>query len=252
MKRAQLERYLAQYLRADDFDDVSLNGLQVEGVSEVDKVAFAVSACSESFQKASEGDAQALVVHHGLFWKGQGPERVVGPLRERLKILLEDDLNLFAYHLPLDAHDEVGNNSAAMRALGFSNLAPFGSYHGMTIGWMGELSEPMPRDAFVQQLEAYFGHDALLVPAGSDTVRTAGFISGGAAKEALQAAELDLDIYVTGESSEPVTYLCRESNLNFAALGHYATERTGVRSLADHLAEQWGLEVFFIELENEA
>ncbi|MEJ2420714.1 MAG: adenine deaminase [Acidobacteriota bacterium] len=218
MKRAQLERYLAQYLRADDFDDVSLNGLQVEGVSEVDKVAFAVSACSESFQKASEGDAQALVVHHGLFWKGQGPERVVGPLRERLKILLEDDLNLFAYHLPLDAHDEVGNNSAAMRALGFSNLAPFGSYHGMTIGWMGELSEPMPRDAFVQQLEAYFGHDALLVPAGSDTVRTAGFISGGAAKEALQAAELDLDIYVTGESSEPVTYLCRESNLNFAAL----------------------------------
>lgn len=252
MLRRDLEAYLGDYLGVGSFDDEAVNGLQVQGRREIRRLVVAVSACSEVFQKALALNADAVLVHHGLFWKGHGPEPVVGVLRDRLSLLLTADVSLFAYHLPLDAHGEVGNNSVAARDLGLRDLVPFGEYHSMTIGWRGSFPEAMARHEFISKLEGYYGHPAQVVPGGPETVTTVGVISGGAAREASQAARLNLDAYVTGEPSEPVTYLCRESGLNFAALGHYATERVGVRALAKHLETRWGLETQFVDVENEA
>lgn len=252
MQRDDFSAYLARYLRIGEFEDDSLNGLQVEGKDEIHRVAFAVSACAEAFEAASEARADALVVHHGLLWRGRGPDPIVGSLRNRLRILLEKEISLYACHLPLDAHDEVGNNAAAARQLGLQELAPFGEYHGMHIGWRGILASPELRESFIARLEAFYGHSALVVPGGPTLIRSVGIVSGGAAKEAPQAAAAGLDLYVTGEPSEPITYLCRELGINFAALGHYATERVGVRALMEHLQKALGLDVVFLELDNPA
>jgi dinuclear metal center YbgI/SA1388 family protein len=252
MLRKDLESYLADYLGVKAFDDEAVNGLQVEGRAEIHRVVVAVSACAEVFQKALACRADAVLVHHGLFWRGHGPEPVVGVLKERLALLLKADVSLFAYHLPLDAHQEVGNNAVAARDLGLLDLVPFGEYHSMAIGWKGRLPEPLPTAAFVEKLERYYGHPALVVPGGPAEVSTVGLVSGGAAKEAAQAAAQGLDAYVTGEPSEPMTYYCKEAGLTFAALGHYATERVGVRALAKHIEARWSIETRFVEVENEA
>jgi dinuclear metal center YbgI/SA1388 family protein len=252
MNRQELESYLAQYLNVKGFDDSALNGMQVEGRQEVRRLAVAVSACSEAFRKASAGGADALVVHHGLFWKEEWPRPVAGVFRDRLKVLLDSECSLFAYHLPLDAHPEVGNNAAASRELGLVRLEPFAEYRGHCIGYHGRFPEPLSRRTFVDRLESYFGHRAFLVPAGPEMVSSVGVVSGGAAREAEAAVALGLDAYVTGEPGEPATYLCREAGINFAALGHYATERVGVRALALHLESRFGLDAFFIDVENEA
>jgi len=252
MNQQELESYLTQYLDVKGFEDGALNGLQVEGKKGVRRVAVAVSACSEVFRKATAGGADALVVHHGLLWKEEWPKPVSGVFKERLKVLLAAECSLFAYHLPLDAHPEVGNNAVAAKELGLTGLEPFAEYHGRRIGFYGRFPEPLHIRTFVDKLEAYFGHRAFLVPSGPEMVSRVGFVSGGAAREAEAAVALGLDAYVTGEPGESVTYLCREAGINFAALGHYATERVGVRALALHLESRFGLDTFFIEVENEA
>lgn len=250
MLRRDLEAYLAEFLEVRSFDDESVNGLQVEGRTEIRRVAAGVSACAELFKMAAEAEADAVIVHHGLFWRGHGPEPICGILRERLRILFEPGISLFAYHLPLDAHPEVGNNAVAARDLGLQDLVPFGEYHGKPIGWRGRLPEPVLFSRFVQRLEVYYGRQAFSIPGGSGVVSTVGVVSGGAAREAMQAVDGGLDAYVTGEPSEPIVYYCREAGLNFAALGHYATERVGVRALAQHLEARCGIETLFLDVEN--
>ena len=252
MLLGELDAYLADFLAVKSFDDASLNGLQVEGRREVKRVAFAVSACAEVFRKAASAGANALVVHHGLFWKGDWPQPVSGVLRDRLKLLLDSGCSLLAYHLPLDAHAEVGNNAVAARALGLVELTSFCEYHGTPIGWRGRLGKPVQARTFVRRLESYYGHKAHAVLAGPDKISSVGIVSGGAAREAEQAVVLGLDAYVTGESGEPATFLCREARMHFAALGHYATERVGVRALGEHLKRTLGLDTIFIDVENEA
>jgi dinuclear metal center YbgI/SA1388 family protein len=252
MKLAELDGYLAEYLKVATFDDESVNGLQVEGRAEVRRLALAVSACAEVFRKAGAAGADAVLVHHGLFWKGDGPKPLVGVLGSRVRLLVQPGLSLLAYHLPLDAHPEVGNNAVAARAAGLVDLEPFCDYHGSAIGWCGRFPVPREPSEFIAGLESYYGHRAHAVVGGQGPIRTAGFVSGGAAREAASAVEKGLDAYVTGEPGEPVAYLCREAGLTFAALGHYATERVGVRALGAHLESAHGLETLFIEVENEA
>lgn len=252
MRRQDLDRYLSNFLKASLFDDVALNGLQVEGRQGVNRVALGVSACAELFRKAAATGADAVVVHHGLFWKGDWPRPVTGITRERLKILLDAECSLFAFHLPLDAHPDVGNNAAAARDLGLVDLEPFCDYHGSAIGWRGRFAAPVAPADFVQRLEAYYGHGAHAVLAGPERIKRVGIVSGGAAREAEQAVALGLDAYVTGEAGEPATFLCREAGMHFAALGHYATERVGIQALGRHLRQNLGLETVFIDVENEA
>lgn len=252
MKLADLETYLAEYLALSRFSDEAVNGLQVEGRPEVRRLALAVSACREVFLKAAAAGAGAILVHHGLLWRGEGPAPLRGTLARRVRILFENDLSLLAYHLPLDAHPEVGNNAVAARELGLQDLEPFAVYHGTPIGFRGRFPAPVPLPDFVARLEAYYGHRAFVVPAGPDMVAAVGVCSGGAAREARDAAAAGLDAYVTGEPGEPEVFLAREAGLTFAALGHHATERVGVRALGRHLAETFGLETVFLDVDNEA
>ncbi len=249
---SKLVAHLDSFLEVPRFQDDALNGLQVEGKAGVQRVALAVSACREAFGKAASLGADALVVHHGLFWKGDWPRPVKGVHRQRLQSLLDSGLSLLAYHLPLDAHPLVGNNARAARDLGLKDLEPFAVYHGTPIGFRGRFAPPLPRSEFVQRLESYYGHPAFLEAAGPEAVSTVGICSGGAAREASEAVALGLDAYVTGEPGEPEVFLCREASVTFAALGHHATEKVGVRALGDHLREALGLETIFLDVHNEA
>lgn len=252
MKRSDLEAYLEEYLALSRFSDEAVNGLQVEGRPEVKRLALAVSACREVFLKAAAAGADALLVHHGLLWKGEGPQPLRGTLGQRLKMLFEKDLSLLAYHLPLDAHPEVGNNAVAARDLGLADLEPFAVYHGTPIGFRGRFPKPVPLKEFVARLESYYAHRAFVEPSGPRLLSTVAVCSGGAAREAREAAAAGLDAYVTGEAGEPEVFLAREAGLTFAALGHHATERVGVRALGRHLAETFGLETIFVDVANEA
>jgi dinuclear metal center YbgI/SA1388 family protein len=252
MKLKELDDYLGTFLAVNRFDDAALNGLQVEGRPDVRRLALAVSACAEVFRKAAAAGADALVVHHGLLWKGDWPKPVTGVMGERLKILLDAECSLFAFHLPLDAHAEVGNNAVAARALGLQDLEPFCDYHGQLIGWRGRYASPLHAGDFMARLERYYGRPAHWVSGGGTNISRVGIVSGGAAKEAEQAAALGLDAYVTGEPGEPTTFLAREAGFHFFALGHHATERVGVRALGEHLKTTLGLDTLFIEVENEA
>lgn len=252
MELNELDGYLSRYLACERFDDAALNGLQVEGKAEVKRVATAVSACAEVFRKALAAGADAVVVHHGLLWKGDWPRPVAGVMGSRLRLLLEGRCSLFAYHLPLDAHPDVGNNAVAARGLGLNDLEPFCEYHGQKIGWRGRYEEPIAAEEFFERLRAFYGHAAHVVAGGPARITSVGVVSGGAAREAEEAADLGLDAYVTGEPGEPATFLAREAGFHFAALGHYATERVGVRALGEHLRQALGVEVLFIDVENEA
>lgn len=250
MKNKELESYLNYILNSANIPDESLNGLQVEGKDEISKVAFAVSACEEAFLKTADEGADALIVHHGLFWKKNGAEQVRGMLRRRLAALIRNDINLFAYHLPLDAHPQLGNNAKAAQDIGLGNIGPFCDYHGTLIGCSGDLKQPEDLGRVVAMLEDYYGHESVLLPFGKKEISTVGIVSGGAPHEVRQAAENGLDLYVTGEAAEPVYYMARELGINMASFGHYATEKIGVAALMRHIGDILGIDTVFIELGN--
>jgi dinuclear metal center YbgI/SA1388 family protein len=250
MKNSELDCYLKELLNVENIPDDSLNGLQVEGREEIKKVAFTVSACEEAFQKSADAGADALIVHHGLFWKNKGIEPIRGVLLDRIRTLVTNGLNLFAYHLPLDAHPQLGNNAKAAQDLGLGNTEPFCEYHGVLIGYTGAFLEPLPLQEAVSKLEAYYSHEALVLPFGKKEITTVGIVSGGAPFEVRQAAEKGIDLFVTGEAAEPVFYLAKELNINMVSLGHYATERIGVLALEEHIGQVLGLDTHFIELGN--
>jgi dinuclear metal center YbgI/SA1388 family protein len=228
--------------------DDSVNGIQVGGGGDsiLGKVAFAVDASHESIRRAAEAGAQLLFVHHGLFWGGK--VRVVGNLRGRLKLLLDADLALYACHLPLDRHPEVGNNACIARALGLEDLEPFARYHGVTIGCKGVFSRPVSLDDALARLGPAASGPRCIVPSGPAAIRSAGIVSGGGAMEALQALSEGLDLYITGEPSHSVYNDLVEGRMHFAALGHYATETFGVKAVAERLALEKGIETLFIDL----
>lgn len=247
MKRTDLVTYLDEYLQIRAIEDASNNGLQVEGADEVERVAFAVDASLASFEAARAAQAQMLVVHHGLFW-GK-PLMVTGVHRQRLAQLFEGNLSLYAAHLPLDFHAEVGNNATLARWLQLEETAPFGDYKGQPPGFAGRLPDPLTLDQFVQRVEAALGEPTIRTWGfGPKTVQRVGIISGGAAFLLDQVWEAGIDTYLTGEMSHSAFHQAREWGLNVVFAGHYATETAGVQALADHLAQQFGLETRFLDL----
>jgi dinuclear metal center YbgI/SA1388 family protein len=247
VKRNELVNYLDEYLKISEIEDVSNNGLQVEGGDEVQKAVFAVDACREAFRRARETGAQMVIAHHGLFW-GK-PLLIRGPHRERLALLLNDRISLYAAHLPLDIHPVVGNNVQLLRPLG---LRPeeqwFGEYHGSLLGVMGRFPKPVSRDEVVRKLETGLQAPMTVLPFGPESVTTVGVISGGAANLAIQAGEAGADLYLTGESSHSVYHQVVERKLNVVYGGHYATETMGLKALAAHLSERFELEAEFLDI----
>lgn len=250
MQLTELVAFLDDFLHKADFTDALPIGLLVEGRPEVRKVATAVSATLEVMERAAEWGADLVLVHHGMFWDGS--DRVVrGHLKRRLKCLLASDISLVGYHLPLDAHEELGNNALFARAMGLREVERFGLYHGKKIGWRGRLDPALAPADFVARATAFYGREPLAAfLCGPEKIATVGVISGGAWDHVVEAAREGIDCYVTGNADEPVTALAREEAIHFLAFGHYATERVGVKWLGEAVAKRFGLEVRFIEVEN--
>lgn len=241
---------LSQFLESQlpSLQDDCPNGLQVEGKKEIKTVAFAVSASLEVIEAAARMRADALIVHHGLFWnKDAFP--VVGPKKDKLQLLLEHQISLFAYHLPLDAHPIFGNNWKAAKDLGWKELTAFGVHRNVAIGVKGRF-DPIKVEDFRVLLETYYSHAAHCALGGQPSISTAALVSGGAHWDIVQAADQGVDCFITGSFDEPIWNIAHERGIHFFALGHYATERVGVKALADVCTQQLGIPSSFIDVIN--
>lgn len=245
MDLRELTDYLDTFLRLREVPDWSgaLNGLQVDSPREIGRVAFAVDAAQATINGAVAWGADLLVVHHGLFWDGNRP--LTGRRYRRLKSILAADLAVYAAHLPLDVHPEVGNNAVLARALGIDPRGTFGEYKGTAVGVWGELD--VSRDELRARAEAALGGAVQLVPGGPERVRRAGVITGAGADEIAAAVAAGLDAFVTGEARHHNFFDAEEGGINLLLGGHYATETFGVRALGAHLAERFGVEWTFID-----
>jgi dinuclear metal center YbgI/SA1388 family protein len=249
MHRDELVAYLDDYLDAQTGGDYGPNGLQVEGQEEIRKIVTGVSACHDLFVEARRRGADAVLVHHGIFWNGM-PYSLTGMRFQRVAELIHGGLNLLAYHLPLDRHGELGNNALAARALGLTDLEPFGEAKGAPVGFRGRFPAPVAAEELVRRCHTFYDQAPLAFLHGPDPVRTLGIISGAAQSEFYTAIDLRLDAFLTGEVSEWVMNVSRECETHYLACGHYATERCGIRALGEHLAERFDLQVEFVDVPN--
>ncbi len=247
MQRDTLTGYLNDLLQIDLYKDLCPNGLQVEGRNDIKKIVCGVSACMELFKKAQAQKADAVLVHHGIIWNFERP-LYVGGYKQRVKFLLKNDLNLLAYHLPLDAHATYGNNAQIAQRLGILQPQPFGAYNGTTIGFKGTFNHSAEK--LFHRIRTNINPQALIFPFGPKNIRSVGIISGGAQKEIKQAVVQGLDAYITGEASEHIYHYAKEEGIHFIAAGHHATEVFGVQALGEHLANKFNLDVEFLNIPN--
>jgi dinuclear metal center YbgI/SA1388 family protein len=245
----QVISYLDELLEIENFQDYGPNGLQVPGADELSVVATGVSAHLELFEQASSAGAQLVVAHHGLFWDFH-PRSISPAMKRRLRVLFDNDISLAGYHLPLDAHPEVGNNALICAALGLERAEPFGEHRGRAVGFVGRSSEGVPFAELRSRCATVFGQEPFVWDTGPKLVHSVGIVSGAAASSFGEAIALGLDAFLTGEPAEHVMADARESRTHFIAAGHYATETVGVRRLGELLAERFGLEHHFIEAPN--
>jgi len=246
VRREQLVAYLDEYLHISEIKDKADNGLQVEGAEEVNKVALAVDACMAAFRKTKSSGAQMLVANHGLFW-GE-PVMLRGIQRGRVGYLLRNDISLYAAHLPLDVHPEVGHNVQLAGLLGLQVTGTFGDYHGVLIGVLAEPREELPLSQMVQVLEDRLKAKMTVLNYGPEKIKRVGIISGSAASMVDQAGEQKVDLFLTGETSHTAFHHIAERGLNVVYGGHYATETLGLKALAGHLSEKFGLQTEFLDI----
>ena len=248
ISRNELLRGLDGLLQPERFKDYGPNGLQVEGKDSIQRIVSGVTASRALIEAAIAARADALFVHHGLFWRGQDG-RIVGWMKERLRLLLAHDISLFAYHLPLDAHPELGNNAQLGRVLGWQADQRFGDQE------LGCVAPAAFADAqaLAAHVERVLGRAATLVPGDSArAIRRVAWCTGGAQGFFEAAIAAGADAFITGEISEPQAHLARETGVAFIAAGHHATERYGAPAVAAHMAVQYGLEHQFIDIANPA
>jgi len=242
--RARLVKYLDEYLRIQDIRDRSLNGLQVEGSGRIGRAAFAVDASLDAIRAAARFRAQILVVHHGLFWSEN--ERITGVMRRRIGALVENNMSLYAAHLPLDCHDKVGNNVELVRLFGLELGEKFADYHGVRLGFIAKPKKPLTRAALARKIETTLKCRVERLDFGPRTIRRIGIVSGGAAVFAAEAKDLGCDALVTGETSHTAYPMAKEARINVFFAGHYASETVGVKALARHLRDVFDLDCRFV------
>lgn len=247
--RDELVSYLDDLLDAHLTADFAPNGLQVEGAAVVRRIVTGVSACRELFRAARRLGADTVIVHHGIFWRGD-PPMLTGFRRRRVAELFDGNLNLIAYHLPLDRHPELGNNALAATGLELEKIESFGIYEGAPIGARGRFREPVTISELESRCRSVFGQKPQIFADGSRSISTVGLISGAAQREFHRAIDAGLDAFITGESSEWVVNVARETGVAYVAAGHYATETLGIRSLGSHIAKRFGVAVEFVDVPN--
>ncbi|CAN5275327.1 Nif3-like dinuclear metal center hexameric protein [soil metagenome] len=246
--RDELAKYLASTLDITRFRDFCPNGLQVEGGPEVEVLVSGVTASIALIEAALEAKADAILVHHGYFWRGEDP-CVIGTRQRRLKLLLSHDVNMFAYHLPLDMHPTLGNNAQLGLKLGLQGESRFGADD---LGWLGSVQNPDIRTVadLSKQVEACLGRAPLVIGNPAQALGRIGWCTGAAQNYLGDAIAAGAHTYLSGEISEPTVHLAREAGVAYLACGHHATERYGVQALGNHLAEHFGIQHRFIDIAN--
>lgn len=244
MLRHELQDYLNDYLKVGEFKDYAPNGLQVEGREDIQTIVTGVTACQALIDEAIKIKADAILVHHGYFWKSE-PEVITGFKQKRIKSLLKHDINLFGYHLPLDAHEELGNNALLGKLWGLQDITPIPG-----LVRLGKLVKPVSIQDFKDSVSQSLTREVLHLPGGEEMVQTVAWCSGGAQGYINQAIEWGADVYISGEVSEQTTHLAKECGLHYFSAGHHATERLGIKALGEHLAKKFDLQCYFVDIAN--
>lgn len=248
MQRSQLLQWLNSTLNSAAFQDYAPNGLQVEGAENITHIMCAVTASRCAIEAAIKAQAQLLLVHHGMFWKNE-PVPIVGWKKERVRLLLENNINLVAYHLPLDAHPQLGNNAQLAQLMNWQIEAQLGE-QGLIFS--GSLNTPQSLDKLAQNMQNRLQRTPLVIGGSRRTVQKIAWCSGGAQGFFQAAIELGVDVFVTGEISEAQYHLAQETGVAFIAAGHHATERYGIQALGQALADEFALSIHYFDDENPA
>ncbi len=253
ISRSQLETFYTKLLQPEQYQDYGPNGLQIEGREAIQKIAFAVSATRHSIQAAIDNQADALVVHHGLFWSFHGAKPIIGPFAQRIIPLIRNQINLFGYHLPLDGHAEIGNAAVLGRLLGIERQQGFGDFKGCPTGIKGALETPVTAQTLSERLAQILQHPVMMAsPDKHRLAQSVGIITGGANSEWLLAWKEGLDVYITGEMSEHDWHDSQEHGVTMLAGGHNATEQFGIKALLEATQKEFAVDCFFIRSENPA
>lgn len=241
--------YINKLLQVEKFRDYCPNGLQVEGRPQISSIVSGVTACQELIEYARSVSADAILVHHGYFWKGEN-ECIVGMKARRIQSLLDAQINLLAYHLPLDAHPELGNNAQIGKQLGFHQRGTLDDDQQTPIALWGEVDPAISPEDLKQAIQTCLKRDPLWIDSGNKVIRTVGWCTGAAQDYIHYAISKGLDAFISGEVSERTTHIARESGIHYFGAGHHATERCGVQALGEHLAQKLSLQHHFYEVPN--
>ncbi|WP_339866692.1 Nif3-like dinuclear metal center hexameric protein [Pseudohongiella nitratireducens] len=248
--RDDLVKQLNRMLRVDQFNDYCPNGLQVEGAGTVRRIISGVTASQALIEAAIERQADTVLVHHGYFWKGE-PAAVAGMKKQRLKLLLEHDINLLAYHLPLDAHAEFGNNVQLARVLDLPISGELMKQNNQVMGLFADLDEAISGEQLASRLHEKLGRQALHIASSANkTIKRIAWCTGGAQSYIHRAVDIGADAYISGEVSEPTFHTARELGIHYYAAGHHATERYGAKALGEWLAAEYDLVHEFVDIDN--
>lgn len=246
---ASLVTYLDEYLAVADVSDYAPNGLQVEGRSEINSIVTGVTASQALIDAALAKQADAIIVHHGYFWRGEAPV-ITGIKRKRIQALLNNNVSLLAYHLPLDIHHELGNNTELAKLLGLQ-IEKRVAVAGVTdLLCYGRVEQEISGAAFAEHLQQALHRQPLYIPGTTGPINTVAWCTGGAQRYIEKAIRLGADAYITGEVSESTVHIAREAGIHFYAAGHHATERYGVKALGEHLAQKFGFSHEFVDIDN--
>jgi dinuclear metal center YbgI/SA1388 family protein len=248
---AEILQDLDALLTPSAYEDYCPNGLQVPGANLVSTVATGVSAHLQLFEGAREEGADLILTHHGLFW-GSGPAAPIDAhMKRRLKLLFDANMSLASYHLPLDAHPEVGNNALLAKALGAQDMEPFAKHRGQAIGMLARFPDPgLPMGELLARVKQVTKREPLAFASGAERIRKLGIVTGAGADYLAEAEARGAEAFLTGEPAERIMAQTRESKMHFIAAGHYATETLGIRRLGEHVAERFGVRHVYVDVPN--
>lgn len=250
MKTAALLQILGEILQPQQIKDYCPNGLQIQGTDEITKIVTGVTASQALVDEAIARKADALLVHHGYFWKNEDYS-IVGMKHKRIKALLDNNINLIAYHLPLDIHPELGNNAQLAKLLSIKPAGPLELGNPLSVAVQGELDQAIEAKAFADLISEKLERQCLhIAPPSNKKIKTVAWCTGGGQGYIELAAAQGIDAFITGEASEQTTHVARELDIHFFAAGHHATERYGAKALGEYLAQHHGLDVEFVDIDN--
>lgn len=250
MKKDQIVNYCNELLHPGEFDDYCPNGLQLDGKEDIKRIVGGVTACLELFERAAKVEADLILVHHGLIWFGAQPV-FTGSYGQRLKFLFENNINLLAYHLPLDGNMEVGNAAEIGRLLNLTDIEPAIPYHGNFAGISGKTTGQTIED-IKEKWSKISTREPLIFPYGSQKIKKIAIATGGAQKEIMAAVESGADLFITGEVSEQTMHIAKEEGIHFISAGHHETEKFGVIALGQRLSSEFKIDFEFIDVYNPA